>query len=116
MQEGVSGAGVYCPLRSWLQQQRRLPFRTAFEFVSAKRLEIKTTTGKPKHNGILVAERLERYCAQSYGKYLNFLRHVKELTDNEIINQLTKGLNPWDIPDSINQACISPPNQMELTP
>lgn len=86
----------------------------AFEFVSAKRLEIKTTTRKPKVGGIFVAERLERYCAQSYGKYLNFLRHVKQLPDNEIINQLTKGLNPWDIPDSINQACISPPNQMEL--
>lgn len=88
----------------------------AFEFVSAKRLEIKTTTRKPKVSGIFVAERLERYCAQSYGKYLNFLRHVKELPDSEIINQLTKGLNPWDIPDSINQACISPPNQMELAP
>lgn len=86
----------------------------AFEFVSAKRLEIKTTTRKPKVGGIFVAERLERYCAQSYGKYLNFLRHVKQVPDNEIINQLTKGLNPWDIPDSINQACISPPNQMEL--
>ncbi|TMO21674.1 hypothetical protein CWC28_21335, partial [Pseudoalteromonas sp. S4492] len=86
------------------------------EFVSAKRLEIKTTTRKPKVSGIFVAERLERYCAQSYGKFLNFLRHVKELPDSEIINQLTKGLNPWDIPDSINQACISPPNQMELAP
>lgn len=62
-----------------------------------------------------MAERLERYCIQSYSKFVNYLRHIQELSSDEIINRLTKGLNPWDIPDSINQACITPPNQMELT-
>lgn len=87
----------------------------AFQFVSQLRFTIETTPRKRKHTGALVAERLNRYCSQSYGKYLNFLRHIQELSSDEIINQLTKGLNPWDIPDSINQACITPPNQMELT-
>lgn len=87
----------------------------AFAFITAERLEIRTTSRQKKHNGALVAERLERYCIQSYSKFVNYLRHIQELSSDEIIERLTKGLNPWDIPDSINQACITPPNQMELT-
>jgi phage replication initiation protein len=86
----------------------------AFEFISAKRLEIKTTTRSRKHNGALVAQRLERYCAQSYSKYLNYLHHIQQLSADEIIKRLTKGLNPWDIPKSIIEATIAPPNQMEF--
>ena len=87
----------------------------AFAFITSERLEIRTTSRQRKHNGVLVAERLERYCVQSYSKFINYLHHIQELSSDEIINRLTKGLNPWDIPDSINKACITPPNQMELT-
>lgn len=86
----------------------------AFAFITAERLEIRTTSRQRKHNGVLVAERLERYCVQSYSKYLNYLHHIQQLSADEIIKRLTKGLNPWDIPKSIIEATITPPNQMEF--
>ncbi|WP_274804063.1 replication initiation factor domain-containing protein [Pseudoalteromonas rhizosphaerae] len=80
----------------------------AFAFITAERLEIRTTSRERINNGLLVADRLQRYCKQSYGKLLNFLRHIKELSDKDIIDQLTKGLDSSDVPDSINQDGITP--------
>ncbi len=80
----------------------------AFEFITSERLEIRTTSRQRIHNGILVADRLQRYCKQSYGKLLNFLRHIKELSDKEIIDQLTKGLDSSDVPESVSQDNITP--------
>ena len=53
-------------------------------------------------------------CKDHGPEYLIFLRHAKELSDKDIIDKLTKGLNPWDIPKSIIEATITPPNQMEF--
>jgi len=80
----------------------------AFDFITSERLEIRTTSRERINNGVLVADRLQRYCKQSYGKLLNFLRHIKELSDKDIIDQLTKGLDYSDVPDSINQDGITP--------
>ncbi|WP_151172775.1 replication initiation factor domain-containing protein [Pseudoalteromonas ruthenica] len=60
--------------------------------------------------GRLHHERLSVYHAKSYGKHANFMRHILQLDDSQIVDLLTAGLEPWEIPESINMALVQPPN------
>ncbi|PAJ71883.1 hypothetical protein CJF42_24310, partial [Pseudoalteromonas sp. NBT06-2] len=80
----------------------------AFEFASDYRCDVPTNT---RVKVVMDTNaRLLKYNKLSYGKHINFMRHILELSDTEIINELTKGLSIDDMPDSIKQVAVQPPN------
>ena len=91
-------------------------FATAYpclSFISNNRFDIpvnpRAIAGRVTH------ERLAHYHAKSYGKHANFMRHILDLDDTQIVDLLTAGLEPWEIPESINLALVQPPNSNVLT-
>lgn len=83
----------------------------AFEFITDKRFDVPVL--QKRHTALLIHDRLLKYHSLSYGKHINFCRHVLDLSDTQIVDLLTKNLNPWDIPNSINNACVVPANQSQ---
>lgn len=80
----------------------------AFEFISTEKFEVPTNTRK--RNVETSNARLVKYHSRSYGKHLNFMRNVLEMTDKQIIDELTAHCDFDDMPTSINQHCVLEPN------
>ncbi|PAJ71566.1 hypothetical protein CJF42_25805, partial [Pseudoalteromonas sp. NBT06-2] len=80
----------------------------AFEFVSEERLEV--PTNQRKKIVLATNDRLVKYQKLAYGKHVNFMRHILELSDTDIVNLLTDGLGQLDMPASLANALIQPPN------
>lgn len=91
----------------------------AFEFLTQERLEVKTTSRQrmndKKEATIATIARLEKYARIGYGKLINFMVQVQELTPDQVISKLTEGLQPWDFPQSIEQLAVLPPNQVRTS-
>jgi len=50
---------------------------------------------------------LKKYHKQSYGKLVNFARHVMQMTDKQIVDQLTEGLDLLDFPNRIKNDTLA---------
>ncbi|WP_105171392.1 replication initiation factor domain-containing protein [Pseudoalteromonas sp. T1lg24] len=90
----------------------------ALAFVSEKRLVIETTKRKKMDSRLVdiriqleaTEQRLFKYHKLAYGKCVNYMKQALQLSDSEIVKQLTKGLAVDDMPTKIRQTFVMPPN------